>query len=404
MIMNVYRLSPLFVLMLFCTLSCSNVAKHNRFKVKQGDFQASLTESGELQAINSKVITMPFLGWKYGWRFQVVSLEEHGAKVSKGDTVVIIDPSPVIKVLDEEQNKLEIEKANYNKLLASQKSQLSQLKSELESEQANYELIKLQVDKFSFEPENKREEKNLELDIANVKLDKIKTQLHLKEVVFRNDIKIQQIKINQINKSIREAEEAAKKLKLPSPYDGVFQVERNRRTGKMMLIGDEVHQGANIASIPDMSKMKVLSIINETDISKIKLNQEVIVRLDAYPDKPFEGKISYIGKFSHEKDNNNPIKVFDIEVVVLDSDEALKPGMTVSCEIITHSLENVFYVENECIYHDSSDYFVMDKGAGNQDRIPVKILARNNFFSAIQGEVEKGQRLISKDETEAEKE
>ena len=62
---------------------------------------------------------------------------------------------------------------------------------------------------------------------------------------------------------------------------------------------------------------------------------KVLVRLDALPEVAFEGWISDIGLFCHAKDPNKPRqKTFDVEVRLKESDERLKPGMTVSCEFI----------------------------------------------------------------------
>ena len=80
--------------------------------------------------------------------------------------------------------------------------------------------------------------------------------------------------------------------------------------------------------------MKVNTCISENDFLKIKLGQKVIVRLDALPKVTFEGKINYIGKLCHLKDEKSHQKIFDVEVKLLKPDERLKPGMTVSCEYI----------------------------------------------------------------------
>ncbi len=377
------------------TSGCKNTTQ-KKHTVKSGPFKASITETGELHAIRSKMIPMPFIGWKYGWRYKVIHLAKHGQRIDVGDTIVMIDPSPVLKVLEEQRNKLESEEANLKKLYAKHQSALSQLISEQQSEEANLSLIMLQVDKFKFESENKRQLKKLELDIAKTKVDNIKEKNKQKKIVFDNEIQIQKIKIRQIQKNILEGEHALKQLVILSPVKGIVQLEKNRRTGSMVQIGDDIHMGAYIASIPDMSKMKVVSAINEADIRKIHLGQDVIIRLDAYPEKSFEGKIKYIGRLCREKERDSPLRVFDFEVEVKGKDDALKPGMTVSSELIFKELDNSLYIENECIFTDGSDYFVIKEGTDN--KIPIEILAVNSHYSAIQGNIEKGQRLISMEE------
>lgn len=386
----------LISIILFLT-GCSSVDDSSSYSVRKGDFIASQIETGELVAVNSVGIQMPFIGWKYGWRYKIIELAEHGDKVPKGEFVAKIDPSPVIKVLEEEQNNLEIELANLKKTKANHQSQLSQLNTELAREKANLDLIKLQVDKFKFEPEQKQNIKSLELEIAEIKLNRVKRKIELKTIVIENELNIQEIKIDQIKNSIIAAEIAVKKLELVSPIEGIVQLKTNRRTRKRVQLGDEVHQGRQILSIPDMSKMKANAIINETDIYKIKLGQKVNIRLDAYPEKIFTGDISYIGKLSREKDEDDPIRVFDFEVSIIENDPALKPGMTVSCEVILSELKNSLFVSNECVFQEKSEFYIIPKDKKN-DRLPVEILGRNNEYTAIKGEVSKGRKLLTRSE------
>jgi hypothetical protein len=95
-----------------------------------------------------------------------------------------------------------------------------------------------------------------------------------------------------------------------------------------------------MASVPDLTWMRVETQINENDFLRIKKGDKVLVRLDALPEVAFDGEISNIGLFCHAKDRNKPRqKVFDVEVKLLVSDERLKPGMTVSCEFIEEGKE-----------------------------------------------------------------
>jgi hypothetical protein len=60
----------------------------------------------------------------------------------------------------------------------------------------------------------------------------------------------------------------------------------------------------------------------------------VVVRLDALPQVSFKGEVAYVGKLCRLKERNSKQKGFDVEVKLLEPDERLKPGMTVSCEVI----------------------------------------------------------------------
>ena len=151
-------------------------------------------------------------------------------------------------------------------------------------------------------------------------------------------MKIQQIRVDQIKKDIQNAYDILPQLTVRSTIPGIFQITRNWRSGKLLQVGDEVWRGNAMASVPDLTWMKVETQINENDFLRIKEGDKVLVRLDALPEVAFDGCISRIGLFCHAKDPNKPRqKVFDVEVRLLVSDERLKPGMTVSCEFLPSS-------------------------------------------------------------------
>ena len=60
--------------------------------------------------------------------------------------------------------------------------------------------------------------------------------------------------------------------------------------------------------------------------------------MDAVPDKIFHGKITELASVVHTKSINQPAKVFDAQVALLDPDpELMRPGMSVNAEILITS-------------------------------------------------------------------
>jgi len=134
---------------------------------------------------------------------------------------------------------------------------------------------------------------------------------------------------------VKTAYEILPQLTIRTPITGIFQIAYNRRTREVVKVGDELYQSSPIASVPDLTWMKVLTTVNELDFTRLQEGQEVKVRLDAMPELVFVGKVSYVGKLCRKFDDKSKQKVFDVEVNLLKPDERLKPGMTVSCEFIT---------------------------------------------------------------------
>lgn len=383
----------LLVLIAFVLLMVSCIGKDStsRYIVEKGDFKASITETGDLQAINAVSLNMPPIGFQYGWRFKIIDLVKNGSIVHKGDIIAKIDPSNIQKVIIEKETQLEIEQGNLKKMLIQQENTLKGLETRLEEEQANYDLKKLELEKFKFESPQKHKVKQLEFN--QVEISKAKEILNIEQqgIVHKNQIKIQKIKVEQIKLSIENAYRALKMMNIKSPIDGIVQIKQNRRTTQNFKVGDEIYMGQPFALVPDIQTMKVKTFINELDYPKIKRGQEVIVRLDALPEVAFHGKIAYLGKLSKPKGRKQSIKVFDAEVVIKEKDERLKPGMTVSCQIFYANIKDATYICNECLLNEGGKHFIYLK---NNKRQQVQTGPSNNVKTVILDDLKEGQKLI----------
>jgi len=396
-----FRASLYYMLLVFIVLNgCHKTGSNADLCIQKGDFEATLTETGELLAVNAKSVLVPYVGWKYGWLYKIIEMEEHGSHVKVGDSVAQIDPANVMKFLVEQETLLETEKANLNKLLVEQEVKRKELEARLQEVQADHNLKQLELQKFEYESERKKEVKELEFQQAKINLDKVMRSIELEKKISENALKIQKIKVSQIKTNVMEAHSAIGKLDILSPIDGIFQISENRRTDQMYRIGDETYQGAELALVPDLSKIKVTSTIHETDIGKVKTGQKVIVRLEAFPDKPFEGEVSEIGKLSYKKEEKSSVKIFDFEILLNNSDPVLKPGMTVSCEVYYAELKNVYYVDNNCLKKVDDTYYLYMKEDNNWVEHSVEIGPRNNTYTVVYGNLKQGTELMLPEKTE----
>lgn len=292
-----------------------------------------LVETGELSAVQTKAFVLPRLG-RFG-SFRIIGIEEHGKQIQPGDSVIQLDPTDVTKYIVERETALESQLASLEKMLVNQENRDSETESTIKSELATYELRKLTLEAAQFESERTKQIKQLEFEQATIALNLAKRKLELNAIINENDLKIQQIRVDQIKKDIQNAYNILPQLTVRTTIPGIFQITRSWRSGQLLQVGDEVWRGNAMASVPDLTWMKVDTQINENDFLRIKVGDKVLVRLDALPEVSFEGWVSNIGLFCHAKDPNKPRhKVFDVEVRIKVSDERLKPGMTVSCEFL----------------------------------------------------------------------
>ena len=381
------------ILALFILIaSCSHKVNDEQFTIRKGPFKASLVETGELQAVNTNVVTVGGINWRYANQLKLTFLVDHGKQVKKGDIIAEIDKSSLMKTLFDMQSRLEVEETALDKMLIQQSTTDEQIKTEILAQEATYSLAKLQIEKFKFETEKKQTIKKLEYDKATIALQKVKNKEKANNITSQKAIFIQKVKIRQIKNSIKDVEGNLTYFTIRAPISGMVEIRNNFETQQMLKVGDRIWPGYPIASIPDLTSMKVLAKINEIDIGKLKLDQPCEIRLQAYAQKSFEGKITRIFPICYSPDQDSKVKVFDFEILLSKAEDILKPGMSVSCEVFFVQYDKVAYVENECIVHsDSASYIVPKKG---RKYCPVTLGATNNKFTIITGDFKVGDKLV----------
>jgi HlyD family secretion protein len=86
-----------------------------------------------------------------------------------------------------------------------------------------------------------------------------------------------------------------------------------------------------------MSVVETEMEVDETSIPSVKLGQEALVRVDAYPNRTFNGVVTEVGSSPIVKANasaNEAIK-FKVKIEIKDPPEGIKPGLSVQADILT---------------------------------------------------------------------
>ncbi|GBO51883.1 hypothetical protein APA_3464 [Pseudanabaena sp. lw0831] len=101
---------------------------------------------------------------------------------------------------------------------------------------------------------------------------------------------------------------------ITAPISGVV-LERVSETGNLLFAGNDV------LKLGDFSQVKVIVLISELEISKVRLNQSVDVRFDTFPNQKFTGTVRRISPVA------DPVaRLIPVEVVVPNRDNKLGSG------------------------------------------------------------------------------
>ncbi len=363
-------------------------------RVERGSFEATLTESGELEARQSKVITMPSYNWQYG-RPKLVELVEEGIEVEAGDTVGRLETAGVERVLNEKRADLEIAIADRNKLLVNQQNTLSDQNAQVNSSKAALEMARIDLERVVYESEHRQQIAGLHLQIAEIEFARAQARLEHTKEIHEEELQVQDLKIQQIRAAISEAERTLDRFVLRAPSDGMVEYHRHRGrrgVGDKIQVGDEFWPGQGLVGLPNLQHMTVFTAVDETDIKHVAEGQRARIRLDAYPKIEFTGTLTDVGMICHALEEKSR-KVFDVQIDIHQSDPLLKPGMTVRCGIETASLDDTLFVSPAAIHETTDGYVVYRQNGASWDKVPVSLGPRNEHSVVIHGNVQQGDHL-----------
>lgn len=322
---------------------------------KQGKFEVHVTSTGELQAKKSEKIRGPEGMRAAGiWQTQIADLVAEGTVVKEGDYVGRLDRSE----LDGKLQNLgtEIEKVESQLLQAKLDTAITMrgLRDQLVNLGFSMREKRLEVEQSKFEPpavirrvelDLERIQRDYEQQIENYKLKQEQAEAQIKEILATLDQNMSKYKTML---------DLSKKFNVVAPKAGMIIYERTwegkKGPGSRVSAWDPV-----IAQLPDLSDMVSKSFVNEVDISKIETDQIVSVKVDAFPEKAYKGKVIKIANIG-ETLKKFDAKVFEVVVQMLENDTILRPAMTTSNQVLTKTLEDVVFAALECVHSDSLTY------------------------------------------------
>lgn len=376
-----YGLS-LLLLLLFFACAKKETEQIPIGKVTKGTLYIDMYEEGEIEAINSVNISSPSISWRYG-SLKITKIVKDGEEVNKGDTVIVFDPSEVHKAIVEAEQRLEINKAELEKMNAQQQSDMEELTSDYEVTRISQEISKIRFESAVYESEIKKKEIQLNLEKADIALDRAKEQIANRVKIQAEEIKQKNLSILQDQNRLNEAHETLEKLSLITPSPGIAVIGWNWSTNNKYQLGDECWSGYPLIKLPDLSSLKATVKINEVDIAKITKGLKVEIKPDAFSDSTFTGTVYSVANLAVPKNRNSKVKVFPVEIVLDKVSKKLLPGLTVSCRIIIDKIEDVLYIPLDALRTEGDKNYVYKKSTSGYDKIEVETGSSNSDYIII---------------------
>lgn len=226
----------------------------------------------------------------------------------------------------------------------------------------------------------------LSQDSAQAALGKVQYELaQLKSPARQEDIDLYESQVKQAQASVDVLKVKIQETTIFSPTTGqITKIEKR--------VGETVQPSATVISMLAQSPFQVETDIYEEDIVKIKIGNQVDIKLTAFPDKIFRGKVIAIDPAEKIVEG---IVYYEVTIDFQEPPSELKPGMTADIAIKTDSKENVLAIPNLAIQEKDGKVFVqiLKDEKIEERQIQIGLKGSNDLVEVISG-IEEGEEVI----------
>ena len=209
--------------------------------------------------------------------------------------------------------------------------------------------------------------------VAQLSLDRAK-QLAARQFGPQATVDQAQAAFDQAQAGIAKTEAIIAQKLVRAPFGGELGVRH-------VEVGQFLTAGTQIVSLTDLSELYANFTVTEKDSGQLKVGQVVRIKVDAYPGKTFEGKITTI-----EPQISSDTRNIRVQATIANPDRILKPGMFVTTTVVLPDKLPVVTVPETAVdytlYGDS--VFVLEEKKGNDGKTSL---------SAVRSFVQTGNRV-----------
>ena len=271
-------------------------------KVERGDVVATVSATGNLSAVTTVQVGTQVSGTIYRL------LVDYNTPVKKGQVIAEIDPALFRADVEQARGNLLSAQANLLKARAT----AADAKRTMER---NRQLVKEGV-------------------VSQSDFDTAETGAQEAAAA----VKAAEASVVQTRGALSRAETNLKNATIRSPVDGVV-ISRAVDVGQTVAASFQTPTLFTIAQ--DLTRMQIETSVDEADISRVRMGQQVTFTVDAYPDEKFNARVAQIRNAPVITQN---VVTYVVVITVDNPDLKLKPGMTANVAVEVGKKEKVLKV------------------------------------------------------------
>ena len=200
-------------------------------------------------------------------------------------------------------------------------------------------------------------------------------------------IQLAQARYDAAKAALEKAQAALDAATMTAPFDStVISVGAE--------VGDIISSSTIVVTLADLSNLRILATVDETDISKVEVGQEATITFDAFPGRKFHGKVLEVPLEGKLVQN---VVSYEVPISLEGTEEvSLRPGMTANVSIVVGRRENALLLPVLALQQAEDGYVVtvQDPANGTTMTTRVEVGLSNGMYVEVRRGLNEGDRVV----------
>ncbi len=310
-------------------------------------------------------------------------LADSGALVRRGDPIAEFELRWLVDHIQDRESALIAAESNLRKKAADIEILKETERQARVTSRAEFDKATLDVRTAEVRSEIEAEVLKNIAEEARATWKQLEDEGQIKERVHQADFRAEELTVRENLLHLERHERDLLRLNVTAPIDGMVVRETlflNKQFAQSKA-GDRIYPGALFMRIVDVANMVVNAAVNQTDAQSVRIGDEALVELDAYPGERFRGRVLDIGAVASSAPAGSPfsrgsagafIKHIALRVLIEDKDERILPDLSASVDVLASDRPRGVIVPREAVRGAAADdkpYVLVRSEAGYARRL-----------------------------------
>ncbi len=381
-----------FIYLLFISFFNPSASRAKTTLVVQGPLAVWSSYAGRLEARNERLIFSRLRG-----NATLIELAPDGSRIAKGGVLARFESSlPEREILRLERDRSLAGSELDNLVNAKIPLELRELQISLMEASSTLKAEERYADalarflKEGLVSEAEIAQHKSKVGEAETKLATLELQLKLtREHKHPSELKSAQAKLAAAEQELRLAGEQLANSALKAPSSGVV-VHRTVHVGegfRTVRVGDSVFPNQPFMALPDMGDMVVHCDVPEEDLSLVREGKEAFLQPLAFAGIKLRGVVESVGSAAQNLPNEPGWrKFFHVVIGLKEADPRLKPGMSVTAQVLSHFAPQAVKVPRVAVrWEEDKPWVSVLAGSSTEIRQPKLGKADDEYYEVLQG-------------------